>query len=175
MNLIVTCPRHFEHDALEEIGSIFEREGLEKPETAVTEMPGILTVKTGHDPVGVIRRISKIIEDEPWLVRYSQRIIPIHRTSASQIREILASVEKIKSAIAEGQTYRITVEKRHSGLSGRELIAEIAGIIDREVSLESPDWVVLVEILGPRAGVAVVRPGDIISVVKRKRFLSEED
>ncbi len=171
----MTCPRHFEHDTLEEIESIFEKNGLERPEVSITDMPGILAVRTGHDPVEIARRVSEMVEDEPWLIRYSQRIIPIHKTSASQTGEIVASVGKIKSAIREGQTYRITVEKRNSELSSRELIAEIAGIIDNKVSLEDPDWVVLVEILGPTAGVSVVRPDEIVSVEKRRRSLSEED
>jgi len=175
LDLIVTCPRHFEQDAAGEIGSLFERMGFEAPDTSVTDMPGILAVRTGHDPAEIVKKVSGIIEDEPWLIRYSKRIIPVHRTSVSGIREIVANVEKAKSAIGEGQTYRITVEKRHSGLSSRELIAEIAGVIPNGVSLENPDWVVLVEILGAVAGVAVVRPHEIVSVEKRKRSLSEED
>lgn len=175
MNLIVTCPRHFEHDAAGEIESIFEKMGFEAPEVSVTDMSGILAVKTERDPVEIVKKVSEIIEDEPWLVRYSRRIIPIHRTSASGIKEIVANVERIKSAIREGQTYRITVEKRHSELSSREIIAEIAGTIANRVSLEDPDWVVLVEILGAETGVAVVRPHEIVSVEKRKRSLSEED
>jgi len=175
LDLIVTCPRNFEQDAAEEIGSVFGKMGFEAPEVSATGMSGILTVRTAHDPVVVVRKVSELIEDEPWSIRYSRRIIPIHKTTASEIREIVAGVEKIKHAIKEGQTYRITVEKRHSELSSRELIAEIAGAIANRVSLESPDWVVLVEILGAEAGVAVVRPHEIVSVERRKRSLSEED
>ena len=175
MNLIVTCPRHFEHDTAKEIESVFEKIGFEMPEITITEMSGILTVKTEHEPVEIVSIVSKIIEDEPWFIRYSQRIIPIHKTTISQIKEIVASIEKIKDTIKEEQTYRITIEKRHSELSSKELITEIANIITNKVSLENPDWVVLVEILGAKTGVSIIKPDDIISIEKKKRSLSEED
>lgn len=175
MNLIVTCPRHFEQDAAREIASLFERFGLEEPEARAAGMPGILTVRTPHDPVDVIRRVSETIEDEPWSVRYLQRLIPVQRSTASEIGKIVDGVKAIRSAMGSDKTYRITVEKRHSGLSSSRLIAEIADVIPNRVSLKNPDMVVLVEILGATAGVSVVEPGDILSVERKKRSLSEED
>ena len=171
----MTCPRHFEEDTLQEIESIFERLGLDEPIVTVTKMSGILTVRTDHDPVGVIRRISGMIEEEPWLIRYSQRIIPVQRTTICGIQEIVDEVMKIRSSIIEGQTYRITVEKRHSDISSKELIAKIAGVIPNRVSLEDPDLIILVEILGHEAGVSIIKRDDILSTEIKKRSLSEED
>lgn len=174
MNLIVTCPRHFERDTVREIEAVFERLQYKMPETAITDISGIVTVRTDEDPVKVVKRIAELIGDEPWSVRYSKRIIPIHRTSASDIGEIVGRVGELKSVMGDG-TYRITVEKRDCGLSTAEIIAGIAGTIPNAVSLSHPDWVVLVEILGARTGVAIIRPGDLISVERTKRYVSEQD
>jgi len=174
LNLIVTCPRHFEHDTVREIEAIFERLGCATPETAITEMPGIVTASTDEDPVKVVRRIAELIGDEPWSVRYSKRIIPIHRIAASDIGEIVGHVAELKHIMGDG-TYRITVEKRDCGLSTSEIIAGIAGTIPNTVSLSRPDWVVLVEILGTKAGVAIIRPGELLSVERTKRYVSEQD
>lgn len=175
MDLIVTCPRHFEEDAAKEVGALFERFGMEPPGISITGMPGILTVETGEDPVRVAGAVAGVISDEPWSVRYSQRIIPIHREVGCDVAGIVGGVRGIMHMLGEGHTYRITVEKRDSGLSSREIISEVAGIIPNRVSLKDPDRVVLVEILGSRAGVSVVRPDDVVSVERRKRRLSEED
>jgi len=39
--------------------------------------------------------------------------------------------------------------------------------------MENPDWILLVEILGEKSGVSVVKEDSIISVQKIKRRLSE--
>jgi len=58
------------------------------------------------------------------------------------------------------------VEKRHTQLSSREIIEAVASRIERKVRLENPDWIVLVEVLGGLTGISVVRPDQILSLVK---------
>lgn len=175
MNLIVTCPRHLEEEASQEIDGVFERLGFESPRITITGISGILTVAAAGDPVEIAGRVLAMIQDEPWSVRYAQRIIPVQRDVAGRVEDIAGGVDALKSVMGAGQTYRITVEKRHSELSGREIIGAVADRIPNGVDLDNPDWVVLVEILGARAGVSVVRPADIVSVERAKRSLSEQD
>ena len=77
------------------------------------------------------------------------------------------------STIQPQDTYRITVEKRHSEISTNEIITEIADKIKNKVSLEKFDWIVLIEILGKRTGIAILKEDNIISTQKVKRSLSE--
>ncbi len=70
-------------------------------------------------------------------------------------------------------TYRITVEKRHSVISTREIIDEIANKITNKVSLEKFDWMILIEILGNKTGISILKENDILSTQKLKRSLSE--
>lgn len=173
MNLIITCPRHFEANTVNEITSIFERFGFKEPLITITSMPGILTVHTDTDSEQVVQKIMELVREEPWVIRYSKRIIPIQKSTKSTINEIVNGIKQISTAIREEQTYRITVEKRHSNLSSKEIITEIAKFVPNKVSLDNPDWIVLVEILGPDTGIAVVSPDHIISIEKMKRRLSE--
>jgi tRNA acetyltransferase TAN1 len=76
-------------------------------------------------------------------------------------------------AIKSQNTYRITVEKRHSTISTNEIIDAIASRIQNKVSLKKFDWIVLVEILGNKTGVSVLKENDIISTQRLKRSLSE--
>ncbi len=75
--------------------------------------------------------------------------------------------------VKKDQTYRITVEKRNSNISSDEIISKIASNIQNKVSLEESDWIVLIEILGSEAGIAVLKAEDILSVQKTKRALSD--
>lgn len=97
------------------------------------------------------------------------RIIPVDRVVDTKVPDILKAVKELSSAIGPGETFRITIEARESPYSDRELIDAIADAVDRKVSLDSPDKVVLLEILGEYSGVAVISPHEIVSIQKLKR------
>ncbi len=175
MELIITCPKHCEEATIEEVKQLFAKFDLNKPMVANTDIIGIITVSTDHDPFDIIQRMSNMVEDEPWSIQYSQRVIPIQRTTITSIKEIVKSVEEIKSVIKENQTYRITIERRHSDISRMMVTNKIAETLPNKVSLENPDHIILVEILGSKTGVSIIRQGDILSTAVKKRLLSEED
>jgi tRNA acetyltransferase TAN1 len=66
-------------------------------------------------------------------------------------------------------SYRITIEKRGSELSSKEIIDSVAEIVRNKVSLEEYDWNIIVEILGNVTGIAVLKDQDIVSTLKLKR------
>ncbi|MCI0564530.1 MAG: THUMP domain-containing protein, partial [Nitrososphaera sp.] len=106
---------------------------------------------------------------EPWQVRYVLRVIPVHTVVSAEPASISNAARKLAASISNDDTYRITVEKRHSKLSSTEIIASIANDIHSKVDLESPSWVVLVQILGAQAGISVLRPEAVFSSVIEKR------
>ncbi|MEX0657318.1 MAG: THUMP domain-containing protein [Nitrosopumilaceae archaeon] len=114
-----------------------------------------------------------MLEDEPWSVRYSHRIIPIQGTSITDVYAIVSEMKKLIGVIQEHESFKIVVEKRNSNISSKEIISEIAKDLQNKVSLENPDWILLVEILGNKSGLSVVKEDSIISVQKIKRRLSE--
>ena len=173
MNLIVTCSRNFEEETKNEIKDILDKLGDKTPEVTITDLSGILTVKTSIGFDSIIRKIKQILDDEPWSVRYSLRIIPIQGISTTNIDAIVSEMKKLTSIIQEHESFKIVVEKRNSDISSKEIISEIAKDLQNKVSMENPDWILLVEILGGKSGVSVVKEDSIISVQKIKRRLSE--
>ncbi len=173
MNLIITCARHLEPETKEEITRILGEFGDSEPEITITSMSGILTVKTQLDPVEVVKKIRERILDEPWSVRYCLRIIPIQKLSETKIEEIEEIISELVESIPKGETYRISIEKRNSSISSQELITKIATKIKNKVSLENPDKIVLIEVLGTKTGISVLNNSDILSVEKTKRSMSD--
>jgi len=173
MNLIVTCPRHLEPETEEELRDILEGLGDSDIKVVITNMSGILTVDTQLDPIEVVKKIKEMLLDEPWSVRYCKRIIPIQKVIESQIDEIEKNVEELSNQILKDETYRISIEKRNSDLSSKEIITKIANKIKNKVSLEFPDKVLLVEILGSKTGISILKKADILSTEKTKRSISE--
>lgn len=169
MDLIVTCARNMEYDCKDEIESILKKMGDFEPEIKITKMQGILTVKTSIDNLEFIEFVRNMIKEEPWEIRYILRAIPIQNTTITDIEEIDKTVAKIIPLLPEGKTYRISIEKRNSNISGEEIIKKIASKITNKVSLEEPDWVIQIEILGGIAGVSLIKREQILSVPKTKR------
>ena len=56
---MVTCARHFEGETKEEISTILEEMGDSEPQITITEMSGILTVKTSIDPKEIVKKFMK--------------------------------------------------------------------------------------------------------------------
>jgi tRNA acetyltransferase TAN1 len=173
LNLIITCARHLEPETQEEITRILGELGDSEPKITISSMSGILTAETKLDPVKVVKKIQELILDEPWIVRYCLRIIPIHRVTETKIEEIEEIISELVELIPEGDSYRISIEKRNSDISSQELITKIANKIKNKVSLENPDKIVQIEILGSKTGISILEKSDILSVEKTKRSMSD--
>ena len=94
MNLIITCPRHFEPETEDELIDILEEFGDSDAKITITNMSGILTAETKLDPIETVRKIKEMLLDEPWSVRYCLRIIPIQKVIETKIEEIEKEIPK---------------------------------------------------------------------------------
>jgi len=173
MNLIVTCARHLEGETEDELIDILDELGDADVKISVSSMSGIITVQTKLDPIEVVRKIKEMVLDEPWSIRYCLRIIPIQKVVETNIEEIEKSISNMSSEINEKEAYRILIEKRNSDISSKEIITKIANGIKNKVSLDFPDKVILIEILGIVTGISILKKSDILSLEKTKRSISD--
>ena len=152
---------------------ILEKLGDSEPTITITNMSGILTAETKLEPIEVVKKIKEMLLDEPWCIRYCLRIIPIQKIIETKIESIEEGITDLIKLISKGESYRISIEKRNSNISSQELISRVAKKIENKVSLEFPDKIILIEILGNKTGIAIVKKEDILSVEKTKRSISE--
>lgn len=153
--------------------SILGKLGDSEPTIIITNMSGILTAEIKLDPIEVVKKIKEMLLDEPWCIRYCLRIIPIQKIIETKIESIEEGITDLIKLISKGESYRISIEKRNSNISSQELISRVAKKIENKVSLEFPDKIILIEILGNKTGIAIVKKEDILSVEKTKRSISE--
>ena len=173
MNLIITCARHLEGDAEEEIIDILDELGDSDVKISVSSMSGIITVQTKLDPIEVVRKMKETLLDEPWSIRYCLRVIPVQKIVETNIEEIEKTISSMSDQIEEKESYRILIEKRNSDISSKEIITKIANGIKNKVSLDFPDKIILIEILGIVTGISILKKSDILSLEKTKRSMSE--
>ena len=169
MNLIITCQRNLEEPTILEIQNILERLGDTEAIVEKTIFSGIIQVETRLDIMQVLENFKEIIEDEPWLIKYCSRIIPIQGECESKLDEIRDKVINLSHIIKKNNTYRITIEKRQSSLHTKDIISEIANLLPNKVSLENADWEIIVQVLRNKTGVSIIPPNSILSVNREKR------
>lgn len=170
MNLIITCARNLESETKNEIKKILDELGDQEPEILNVGMRGILMVDTTIEPSKIIDWIRNKVVEEPWLIRYCLRIIPIQSITETNIDKIKQNVIKLKDSIQKNDSYRITVEKRNTSVSTNEIITEVAKIFPNKVSLNKPDFTVLIEILGDKTGISILKDSELFSLDKSKRI-----
>ena len=170
MNLIITCARNLESETKNEIKKILDELGDQEPEILNIGMRGILMVDTIIEPSKIIDWVRNKIVEEPWLIRYCLRIIPIQSITETNIDKIKQNIIKLKDSIQKNDSYRITVEKRNTSISTNEIITEVAKIFPNKVSLNKPDLIVLIEILGDKTGISILKDSELFSLDKSKRI-----
>jgi tRNA acetyltransferase TAN1 len=148
MNLIITCARHLEEETEDEIINILDELGDSNVKISISSMSGILTAETTLDPIEIVRKMKEMLLDEPWSIRYCLRVIPIQKFIETNVEEIEKTISSMLNQIQDTDTYRISIEKRNSDVSSKEIITKIADKIKNKVSLDFPDKIILIEILG---------------------------
>ncbi|MCD6591474.1 MAG: THUMP domain-containing protein [Thaumarchaeota archaeon] len=168
-NLIVTTARGQENLAVIELEDLLKSFGDESPEVSITSVAGLLTAKTSLDPFQIVEQVRKIMEEEPWRIGSLMRVIPVEEVVNSNIDEIAKAVERLASKIPEDQSFRITIEKRHTSLSSSEIIETAAKNVNRRVDLKNPDWIILIEIIGAYTGISVLKPDQVLSLARLRK------
>ena len=169
MNLIVTCARNLESETKNEMMKILGELDDQEPEILNVGMRGILMVNTVIEPSKIIDYVKNKMIEEPWSIRYCLRIIPIQSMTETETDKIAQNVVKLKDVIHKNDSYRITIEKRNTNISSNEIITEVAKIFPNKVSLNQPDWIILIEILGNKTGISILKNNDLFSLDKAKR------
>lgn len=167
-NILATTSRGNEGDACSELRYLLEEMGDSAANVDKTGVSGLVAVKTTLDPLWVIERLREILHERPYEFRYTLRIIPIEKVVCTDLGEIQRAATELSCKISESETFRVTVEKRFTQMSSREVIEATAVNVKRNVNLDNPDKILLVEIIGGLTGISVIKPSYILSIIKEK-------
>jgi tRNA acetyltransferase TAN1 len=170
-NLIATSEIHSHSEACSELWMLLRAVGDETPAVDRSRVRGLITARTELDPVEAIWKLRTELHRDPDRFRVLLRVMPMEAVVRTDMNAIADTAHMLASRIGEDESFRVTLEKRRTGLRSREVIDAVAEGIERRVNLENPDWVVLVEIIGNYTGVSVVRPKGLLNVQKERAGL----
>ncbi|MDR2720032.1 MAG: THUMP domain-containing protein [Nitrososphaerota archaeon] len=133
-----------------------------------TGVRGIIVARTSLDPYVAVEKLHNLLGERPYEFRFALRIIPIERVVPTSLEAIKQVALEFASRIGENETYRITIEKRYTTLHSMDIISAVAAEIQNKADMENPNKIVLIEIMGAVTGVSLIKPNEIISVMKEK-------
>jgi len=154
MILLVTAPPGREGDAILEL-----EWALGKVKVKGTDWRGVLLAET---PLSREEVLKKLKDFETQAI---QRVVPLERLVPAKWEEIEKAVLELGKAI-DG-TFAVRAKVRgNKRLSQRELEIKLGSLLveryNLKVNLSEPDYTVLVEVLGKKAGIGLVRRGEVL-------------
>jgi tRNA acetyltransferase TAN1 len=168
-NLLATTSRGNEKQMCSELSYLLKEEiGDSAPLVGKTGIRGLVAAKTAFDPCEAIEKFRAILQQRPYEFRYALRIIPVERVVRTDLDEVKHAATELAATIGENETFRVTVEKRFTSLHTRDFIEAVATGIDRKVDLENPDKILLIEVVGGLTGMSLIKPSDVLAVLKEK-------
>lgn len=152
--LVATCPPGREGDAILEL-----EWALGRVHVRGTEWRGVLIAET---PLGRDEVIKRLLSFETQAV---QRVLLLDCLLPAKLEEI----EEKAVELMEGKTGSFAVRARVRGnrkLREKEIERVVGSrIVEKrglKVNLSSPDWVVVVEVLGRKAGIGVLKRDEVL-------------
>ncbi len=168
-NILATTARGNERQMIYEILYLLkEALGDETATATKTGVRGLIAAKTALDPCEAIAKFKTILHERPYEFRYALRIIPIEKVVRTGLEEIKSEAMALAAKLGENETFRVTVEKRFTDLHTRDLIEAAASSIQQKVNLDNPDRVLLIEVVGGWTGLSLIKPSDVLQVLKEK-------
>ncbi len=172
-NLITTSRRRRERRAKEELLELLKTFGDAEAKVEITHISGVLVAITKLDPFNIVAKCKEVVISEPWQFRDVLRILPIEMVVATDVGDIRNTAIKLAQyKLQPEDTFRVTVEKRHTEISSHEIIAAIAALINNKVNLKNPSWMICVEVLEKSTGISVLKPNQIFSSVLEKQKMT---
>ena len=159
-----------EVETINEVTHLLDEFGDPNARSSKTGFSGIIKIETVMELLELIKKFRDKIENEPWELRYCSRIIPIQKTCKTDLISIKDNMIELISSIKANETYKISIERRNSELIRSEIISNIANLLSNSVSLEIPDWEIIIQILGNETGISVMPANSILSISKIKRL-----
>lgn len=155
-------------------GSETESETIEEEisfDIMQTNISGLICGSITGNPQDFINFLRLKLQDSPWEIRYLLRFLPIQRVVLTDLDLIKdTSLDLITETITnKHQTIKIYIEKRHTNFKKMDIIDKIGPDLNLPVDLTSPQWILLIEIIGKYTGISVLKSNMLFSSMIEKR------
>lgn len=167
--LLATSNIYHELDAASEVWHVLRATGICRDAQIIFIrrgkwwLRGLIGIAFDNDGLEAVEKMRSYLVKRPWIMEYTQRIIPVEVVTQDidELIDFLAT--KSAQRILPEDTWMIRVSRHDSKISRMPIIEKIASRINfGKVNLMNPDWIINVEIIKDTFAAAVIRPYHII-------------
>ena len=160
-NLLVTHDQSHAGSAKENVEKALKAV-KQKAKFLKSDSEGIFKLRVGNAKKAV-KSLNKI-KKKKGMFEHTFHWIPIDKWTASGISAMQKEVKRLQKGIKKNEKWKMDLHKRHLEISTTELILKLTEVVDRQkVDLENPQKIIEVQIMGKKAGLALLNKEDILS------------
>ncbi len=174
--LLVTSRIHYELDAASEVWHALKATGIcDNAHVSLIKkgrewIRGLIAFSFNNDPYTAIRAVKGYFLKRPWIMEFTERIIPIEYVSNHLNNIINYVAEKVINKIRVEDRWKIEVFKHSTKYKKKKIIEKVAEEINiGKVDLEKPDWIILINAIKTTLTASIIQPDQII----RKKEIME--
>lgn len=168
-NLLVTFDPAHAGKAEEEVRALLRDVG-EEADFQSSECEGVFLLRTKGDPKGIVRTLRAAGKENPGQFGLTYHWVPIEKWVSSDMASMQKAMSEIDRKMDPAKKWKLHLAKRrYDEAHTTDLIMKLTEKIEKpNVDLKNPDVIVVVEIVGKKAGVALVGAHEILDVPKLK-------
>ena len=166
-NLIVTHEPSHAGSAKEEVEkalkAIKQRAKFLKSDTG-----GVFKLKVSN-PKKIVRALGKL-KRKKGMFEHTFHYVPIEKWTSSNLKSMQKEIKKLQKGIKKTEKSKMDLHKRHMhfDVPSTELIMKLTEVVDKpKVDLDAPQKIIEVQIMGKKAGLALLNKNEILSLSKK--------
>ncbi len=161
-NLLVTYNQSHAGSAKEEAEKALKAI-KQKAKFLKTDIEGVFKLRVGN-PKKVVKNLSKL-KSKKGMFEHTFHWVPIDKWTTSNIKAMQKEIKKLQKGIKKTEKWKMDLHKRHFDMPSTELIIRLTEVVDKpKVDLKNPQKIIEVQIMGKKAGLALLNKDEILSL-----------
>lgn len=128
-----------------------------------SDVEGIFKLRVGNAKKSV-KSLSRL-KSKKRMFEHTFHWVPIDKWTASNIKSMQKEIKKMQKGIRKTEKWKMDLHKRHFDMPSTDLIIKLTEAVDKpKVDLENSQKIIEVQIMGKKAGLALLNRDEIFSV-----------
>ena len=160
-NLLVTHDPSHAGSAKEEVEKALKAI-KQKAKFLKSDTDGVFKLRVGNAKK-IVKSLSKLKSKK--MFEHTAHWVPIDKWTAANVKSMQNEVKKLQKSIKKTEKWKLDLHKRHLDTPSTELIIKLTEVVDKlKVDLENPQKIIEVQIMGKKAGLALLNKDEIFIV-----------
>ncbi len=162
-NLIVTYETSHEGSAKTEVERALKA-ARQKAKFLKSSIEGLFLLRVPN-PKKTVKNLSKL-RKKKGMFQFTFYWVPVEKWVSSSVNTLQKEIKKMQKGIRKNERWKMDLHKRHfEQMHSTELIMKLTEAVDKpKVDLEKPQKIIEVQIIGKKAGLALLNKDEILRI-----------